>query len=131
MRTADVFHAPAVPYNTPIRGRLSTPFTVLFLGTRNTLPARQVWLAYPGELNSNNSIVVDDEYYVFLAEKGPCYQDDQTPCGPEEIFGGDIIVHPTAETDSDKKNNSPLIPENILMTFAKGILAYFQTICAE
>ena len=40
MRTADVFHAPAVPYNTPIRGRLSTPFTVLFSETRNTLPAR-------------------------------------------------------------------------------------------
>ena len=39
MRTADVFHAPAVPYNTPIRGRLSTPFTVLFSETRNTLPA--------------------------------------------------------------------------------------------
>ena len=40
MRTADVFHAPAVPYNTPIRGRLSTPFTVLFSETRNTLPAQ-------------------------------------------------------------------------------------------
>ena len=32
------------------------------------------------------SIVVDDEYYVFLAEKGPCYQDDQTPCEREFIF---------------------------------------------
>ena len=42
MRTADVFHAPAVPYNTPIRGRLSTPFTVLFSETRNTLPAQMV-----------------------------------------------------------------------------------------
>lgn len=42
-----------------------------------------------------------------------------------------IALKELTETDTNEKNNTPLIPENILMTFAKGTLAYFQTICAE
>jgi hypothetical protein len=72
MRTADVFHAPAVPYNTPIRGRLSTPFTVLFSETRNTLPAQidtntsTIDLCWVGIGETKNSMKIETRIKVWV-----------------------------------------------------------------